>query len=143
MQKSLAVAALMFAGAVHAEWIERASSDEKTLFVDYDTINIVRGNPRLWFMFEFSSTNTNGSKSQKTLYEADCIEGRLRVLSGRSYSGSKGEGKVISSLDSPSSWVYPVPGTFHELVSKDLCDFWHIDKKIENIPKPGPSTGNR
>ena len=54
----------------------------------------------------------------KKLYEIDCTEKRIRILSSAAYSRA---GEVIISDDSPSKWISIMPKSEGEALHKTVC----------------------
>lgn len=54
----------------------------------------------------------------KKLYEVDCAEKRIRILSSAAYSRA---GEVLISDDSPSKWIFTVPKSEGEALRKTVC----------------------
>ncbi len=54
----------------------------------------------------------------KKLYEVDCAEKRIRVLSSVAYSRG---GEVVISYDSPGQWIFIVPKSEGEALHKTVC----------------------
>lgn len=87
--------------------------DELTMFT--------RPGPRattLWVRFE-SQVERDGARSVAQLNEANCSTGEFRVLQQTAYTEPNLRGRAISK--SPSTWVYPTPGSFAETAFKVLC----------------------
>ncbi len=54
----------------------------------------------------------------KKLYEVNCAEKRIRILSSAAYSKA---GEIIISDDSPSGWISIVPKSEGEALDKTVC----------------------
>lgn len=130
MKKAIALFMLTLATSANAvQWMnipEFNKSDQK-LFIDVSSIKVVNGYRRVWLMNSFSKPQIigNGPLEFKTtiiLWEADCKEGRMRVLSALFKSEEMGVGSVVSSFtESDSKWAFVVPGSIGEFNHNVIC----------------------
>lgn len=77
--------------------------------------------PRAWFLTNYSKRTKGGDLSDKGLEEADCSEGKIRLLAVRFYTEPMGEGIVSTSNDHPGEWSYVTPGGVDEEMVRILC----------------------
>ena len=106
MKKIMVMALLMFASAGFAKWEGGyLSNDGKmTLYFDNETIQVNYPLFRSWSLMDFKDPIANNMLSAKILTEYDCDEEKRRVVHVISYSGNKGEGKILSQASSNQAW---------------------------------------
>ena len=102
MKKIMVMALLMFASTGFAKWEGGyLSNDGKmTLYFDNETIQVNYPLFRSWSLMDFKDPIANNMLSAKILTEYDCDEKKRRVVHVISYSGNKGEGKILSQASS-------------------------------------------
>ena len=100
------MALLMFASTGFAKWEGGyLSNDGKmTLYFDNETIQVNYPLFRSWSLMDFKDPIANNMLSAKILTEYDCDEKKRRVVHVISYSGNKGEGKILSQASSNQAW---------------------------------------
>lgn len=105
-----------------AEWVRYGGSDTAIYYYDPATIK-KRGNfVRVWSISDAKRRDSDGVLSRRWLYEHDCAEDRVRILSVADFSENMANGKVVlHSFDSPSEWFYIPPGSVGEILQKILC----------------------
>ena len=106
MKKIMVMALLMFASTGFAKWEGGyLSNDGKmTLYFDNETIQVNYPLFRSWSLMDFKDPIANNMLSAKILTEYDCDEEKRRVVHVISYSGNKGEGKILSQASSNQAW---------------------------------------
>jgi len=106
MKKIMVMALLMFASTGFAKWEGGyLSNDGKmTLYFDNETIQVNYPLFRSWSLMDFKDPIANNMLSAKILTEYDCDEKKRRVVHVISYSGNKGEGKILSQASSNQAW---------------------------------------
>ncbi|MBT6140920.1 MAG: hypothetical protein HOH72_02890 [Nitrosomonadales bacterium] len=106
MKKIMVMALLMLASTGFAKWEGGyLSNDGKmTLYFDNETIQVNYPLFRSWSLMDFKDPIANNMLSAKILTEYDCDEEKRRVVHVISYSGNKGEGKILSQASSNQAW---------------------------------------
>ena len=106
MKKIMVIALLMLASTGFAKWEGGyLSNDGKmTLYFDNETIQVNYPLFRSWSLMDFKDPIANNMLSAKILTEYDCDEKKRRVVHVISYSGNKGEGKILSQASSNQAW---------------------------------------
>jgi len=106
MKKIMVMALLMLASTGFAKWEGGyLSNDGKmTLYFDNETIQVNYPLFRSWSLMDFKDPIANNMLSAKILTEYDCDEKKRRVVHVISYSGNKGEGKILSQASSNQAW---------------------------------------
>ena len=106
MKKIMVMALLMLASTAFAKWEGGyLSNDGKmTLYFDNETIQVNYPLFRSWSLMDFKDPIANNMLSAKILTEYDCDEKKRRVVHVISYSGNKGEGKILSQASSNQAW---------------------------------------
>lgn len=121
MKKSSAVLLFFLCNAAHADWLAMGKTENgNEYFLDPST-KVLRTRPRVWMLVNFPRPDENKVRSTRTLYEADCAEGRLRFLSKSVHSRIDAGGKTIAGTNNPGEWLYPPPETPAEMVFAYLC----------------------
>ena len=113
-----------------ADWKLYSETDFFISYYDKESINRASKNiVRVWvkevntekgitdMMKRFGEEYKNCDHIKK-LYEVDCAEKRIRILSSAAYSKA---GEVIISDDSPSKWIFIVPKSEGEALHKTVC----------------------
>ena len=106
MKKIMVMALLMLASTGFAKWEGGyLSNDGKmTLYFDNETIQVNYPLFRSWSLMDFKDPIANNMLSAKILTEYHCDEEKRRVVHVISYSGNKGEGKILSQASSNQAW---------------------------------------
>ena len=101
-----------------AEWIKLTETSSCIEFVDRSSIAYrPEGTVRVWLKFQYNATRKY--EYDMALWEIDCNERRVRVVSWNTYSY---EG---SSTRDPIStgWTYPPPESRGMFMTEILCDY--------------------
>jgi len=118
------VLAAMSSGAM-AEWVLVSQPDIGTkVYLDPLTIKKDGNLGRAWVLFDFSTANTDGVLSRRTLQEYDCKGERRRTLSISTHSEPMAGGSVLYSATNPNPvppWSYITPDTGGVTVFKLVC----------------------
>ncbi len=113
-----------------ADWKLYSETDFFVSYYDKETINHISKNIINVWVKEVNTekgitdmVNRFGEEFKncdhiKKLYEVDCAEKRIRVLSSVAYSRA---GEVIISYDSPGQWIFIVPKSEGEALHKTVC----------------------
>jgi hypothetical protein len=126
VKKILFVCLLICSTVAQAEWSWfQIGKDQKhgsvSFYIDFSTIKKNKqGNPRGWILQNYQHENA-GVLSAKLLYEADCDDDKLRVLSDAGFSGKMGSGYITDSNDKPSQWAYFMPESVKYDIHWNLC----------------------
>ena len=109
-----------------AEWTRIDWSDEKILYVDFDSIRTRKAENRIVKMWSLNDylRRKDGMLSEIALSDFDCDEETMKLLNLTKFSGKMGSGKVIgkynySSL--PEEWEPVSPGSLGEVLWKAAC----------------------
>ena len=79
------------------------------VYIDYASVRQNGNLRRVWEMNDFPVAR-EGMLSARILFEYDCTEEKLRVLTASGYSGRMGMGEMMEVEPSPS-WDHIAPGT--------------------------------
>jgi hypothetical protein len=117
----LSIPFLLVSPPALAEWTQFGkNSDGDQFFVDISSVK--RGvKPRGWFMLTLMKPSSSGNFSFKHLFEADCAQGRIRILAYRAYELPMGNGSPSASSDQADGWVFADPGSTNEVTLGILC----------------------
>jgi hypothetical protein len=128
MKRLLFVALMMVCSVSWAEWEIFYATAEFTVYVDKSTIRRNGSVAKMWYMTDSLEADTNYSerkyKSTKVRRAFNCLEESSAAISFAQYSGSIGEGSVVTSgevKESELQWNSVVPGTLSENLWKIAC----------------------
>jgi hypothetical protein len=104
----------------HAEWTE-IHADNETLYY-YDLRTLLAGpKPRIYALRSFRLPNAHGDQSAKLLYEADCTNQKIRLMSGVYTKNKTGDGEVSGMINS-NGWMDPSSRIVLEKLFAALCE---------------------
>lgn len=127
MRKLIGVAILFgIAANAAAEWKVIDQQDARVTYIEPSEIKLNGNIVRMWTMVDFKQKQTMPSgprySSNKTLWELDCKEGKIRMLQATAFSGKMGEGTVVWSGGDPApQWDYVSPGSVNSLKYSVAC----------------------
>jgi len=97
---------------------ECSGSGEWSIYVDFSTFRKTEDGRRAWFLWNLALSPPPflsvkpapffGYQSEKMRYEFDRSNDRIKTLQRIAYQRPRGEGVMIHSFSSPSTWTYPV-----------------------------------
>lgn len=122
--KTLILAALLIVtGSVSAEWVEVASTDSTTFYIDPATIRKDGNMRKVWVMQDFKQRQKGGEMSTRARVEYDCKGERYRLLSLSVHPEPMTGGETIASYgeDPRGVWQEIPPGTGGEALLKIVC----------------------
>lgn len=125
---SLTVLLLLSSGPAYAEWVAVISSESSggyTVYVDPDTIRREEDGVEMWELYDHKTRGTKDGYSFlsfKKRNEYGCAEERLRTLATTYYSGSMGNGRLVSSKPDQGKWKRVPPGSVGEALWKVACN---------------------
>jgi hypothetical protein len=126
--KRLLLITLLFLSSdpAYAEWVVVGVSDSgMTTYADPDTIRRKGNLVKMWYLYDFKTTQTILNKSylsSRSQDEYDCTHDRHRALASTSFSGNMGSGKVRSSYSIKGKWEPVSPGTITQALWKVACE---------------------
>ena len=115
-------------GPVYAEWVAVISSESSggyTVYVDPGTIRHEGDGVEMWELYDHKTRGTQDGYSFlsfKKRNEYGCAEERLRTLATTYYSGSMGNGRLVSSKPDQGKWKRVPPGSVGEALWKVACN---------------------
>lgn len=115
---SVGMALSQGANAAWTPYIENADGDVS--FVDKTSLKRRNGIARVWILVDYAQP-TKGVFSGRFYYEADCKEGKLKVLEGVAFSELHAKGQVIDAITKPKDLGYPYPGSVNGHYYEFLC----------------------
>jgi hypothetical protein len=122
MKKTIVLVTLAIAFPVFAGWTRFDSNDKATRYIDVDSV--VRSPPllRVWSFLDFERP-LGSDRSMRLLYEINCKEMKLRVLSVEGFTGQMLAGDVSRGpgWNKPGEWEYIAPGSASENLFKYNC----------------------
>ena len=104
----------------HAEWTEIHA--ENDIFYYYDLSTRLAGpKPRISALRSFRQPTAHGDQSAKLLYEADCTNQKIRMMSGVYTKNKTGDGEVSGMINS-NGWMDPSSRIVMEKLFAALCE---------------------
>ena len=104
----------------HAEWTE-IHADNETLYYYDLTTRLAGPKPRISALRSFRQPTVHGDQSAKLLYEADCTNQKIRLMSGVYTKNKTGDGEVSGMINS-NGWMDPSSRVVLEKLFAALCD---------------------
>ncbi len=111
---------LLLADTAWAEWSLLHEDEEILYFVDPSSKNALQ-RPRIAILREFRRPDAAGNHSARLLYEADCENKQLRLMSGVYLKKSMGNGEVSGMINS-NGWMNPANRPVLQKIYVSLCD---------------------
>lgn len=108
-----------------ADW--RYLSDDETMTIYYDTATVVRhrSTARLWELTDFKAAQVVGTSvylSTMNLWEYNCSERLINLLTGSAYSENMGMGVVVFTANyKTKDWAHVPPGSHSEEGLRIAC----------------------
>jgi hypothetical protein len=117
---------LLLAKPVFAEWTEVGTTDdgESTFFIDRATVRKTANGRRAWTMRNHLKPTTEAGitfESAKALNEFNCALDAIRTLQLIHFSGQRGLGSVVSTVNHTGSWSVVSPESIGEVALKTVC----------------------
>ena len=115
---------LLVSGAAVAEWTIVDVDDELALFVDRTTIRRNGNFVKMWSLIDYKKAKVfegTSDLSERSQYEYDCKEERMRRLALTTFSGQMGSGAVTYTNSDTGNWVPVAPGSVAEAHWKIAC----------------------
>jgi len=110
-QMAVLIPLLAASGNATAEWVNVASYNSITLYVDSTTIRKKGNMVKMWSLLDLNKSDTlegQSYKSIKTQNEFDCKEELNRMLYNSYHTGNMGNGKAFA-INSNLGEMMPVP----------------------------------
>lgn len=112
-----------------AEWVlvSWAADGGFRNYVDFDTVRRTGNTVKVWFLREYARAGYEPGASKphlsaKLMYEYNCKDNTLRLLSGTLYEGRQGAGSPVFALR-PGQWEYAVLGSVDERQMNVACGY--------------------
>jgi hypothetical protein len=124
----LLITVLLLSGgpAAYAEWVKIGTTDDgMTIYVDPDTIRQKGDLVKMWYLYDYESTQTVADSSYlstKAQDEFDCAGELHRTLAFTFFSGKMGSGKADYSNSEEHKWEPVAPRSVDQAVWKIACD---------------------
>ena len=104
----------------HAEWTEIHADNEMLYYYDLST-RLAGSKPRISALRSFRQPTAHGDQSAKLLYEADCTNQKIRMMSGIYTKNKTGDGEVSGMINS-NGWMDPSSRIVLEKIFAALCE---------------------
>ena len=108
-----------------AEWVEIASNQDFTAYVDPVSIRKTGDRVKMWELIDLKAVKVSAAgkdyRSSKTQSEYDCKAGQWRFFFFSDHSGHMGEGEVVYRDADPCTWGPVVLGTISEALWRFAC----------------------
>jgi len=119
------LSSLVFSSVCFAEWtLVSTHVDGHRFYIDLDRIQIKdKGSVLYWNLTDFAK-RIQGNLSAKVFLEADCsIPRKVRVLIFSHYTQPMAQGDPSNTMNKPTEWRYPPPGSSMERDLDKVCPF--------------------
>ena len=120
MKKLLATLLILCTGPVWAGWVHYAESIKDNQYFYHPSSIKGKTVKKVWTKDEVLSADL-GFRSRRALWEIDCKDEKIRVLSFHKYSEPNLEGEITETLNEPSSWSYVPPDTIIKKLFDITC----------------------
>jgi hypothetical protein len=120
VKKLLAIGLVLLSTSAWAEWIEYVKSTDGSLTYVDPTTKTSGNRPRVWIFQRYATRMPSGEMSNKALWEADCLEGRLKGLYFIFYRDTDGKDH-LSTQSGDGQWDYPSPNSVLSSLFLYLC----------------------
>ena len=105
-----------------ADWIPVSKSTLGVIYIDSATIRKDGNLRQAWQITDYQVRGEEGELSERSLYEYDCKEGRVRGLTLSIHSGPMAGGKTLHTAGAnPKGWSYEAPDTAGWTLLKFVC----------------------
>ena len=104
----------------HAEWTEIHADNDILYYYDLSTL-LAGPKPRISALRSFRQPTAHGDQSAKLLYEADCTNQKIRMMSGVYTKNKTGDGEVSGMINS-NGWMDPSSRIVLEKLFAALCE---------------------
>ena len=106
-----------------AEWVEVASSDSVTRYVDFKTIRKQGNIRKVWELWDFKKRLKSGELSMTLRTEFDCKEETDRPLQMNGYSQKMSRGNVLKTVAfNGDEWNSRPPATLGAVTLDAVCN---------------------
>ena len=124
------------------DWVHLSETYKGTYYVNYDNIKRSEDITLMIHMIDYprKQVSANGLPfySELITQEYRCDEPQIRLLQHNTYSGRKGEGKIVYPRSWHSSWTPVVAGTLKETLWRIACDVVESDNVITDYDLANP-----
>ncbi|MDO8263886.1 MAG: hypothetical protein Q7T21_11775 [Gallionella sp.] len=107
-----------------AEWVDIASNENTTIYIDPATIQRAGNRAKMWQLTDFKTANKDMGEaylSAKDQHEYDCKEVKSRRRASSQHSKNMGSGKVVYSDTYTTKWKPVPPDSGIEIMWKFAC----------------------
>lgn len=111
MRAILSTLLILAATSSSAEWTKVTATTDSAYYVDPASMSNSGNLRRVWVIQDYAKQEPNGTRSWRMLLQIDCTGERLRRLAATEYSEAMAGGKILSSWDGESDWIYVAPMT--------------------------------
>lgn len=114
---------LIFSGwtcLCHAEWTAFHADSDIDYYYDLNT-RLSGPKPRISALRSFKQPTAHGDQSARLLYEADCENKKIRMMSGVYSKNKTGDGEVSGMINS-NGWMNPSSRVVLEKLFAALCE---------------------
>ena len=122
MKRTMVLIALSITLPVFAGWTRFDSNEKATRYIDVDSVVHSPPLQRVWAFLDFRRP-LGSDRSMRLLYEINCKEMKLRVLSVEGFTGQMLAGDVSrgQGWNKPGEWEHIAPGSSSENLFNYNC----------------------
>ena len=110
----------LYTALCHAEWTEFHADNDILYYYDLST-RLAGPKPRISALRSFRQPTAHGDQSAKLLYEADCTNQKIRLMSGVYTKNKTGDGEVSGMINS-NGWMDPSSRIVLEKLFAAVCE---------------------
>ena len=122
MKRIIVLTALMITIPLYAGWTRFDSNEKATRYIDIDSVFKSPPMLRVWAFMDFRRP-LGRDRSMRLLYEINCSEMKLRILSVEGFTGQMLAGDLSreQGWNKPGEWEYIAPGSASENLFNYNC----------------------
>ena len=115
---------VLVCSTAHADWIRAGSDDMASIYVDPVTRQRKASLVKMWVLVDYQKPRQLGSGSvgsKESHKEFDCKTAQQRALYTATFSGRKGDGKLVDVSTMIEKWMPIIPGSLEAEELKYAC----------------------
>ena len=122
MKKFVALALLLAAHCVHAEWLAVGEQNGASFYIDLQTVTGTGDTRQAWELLDMPEPDVDGVRSLRFKMEYDCKGKRSRGLAMLTFAERMAAGTELSRLgEDPDGWEVVEAGTIFETRLRAAC----------------------
>jgi hypothetical protein len=126
MKKLLLCLLVLVSTAAQAQWTFVRENAQAKYYFNYSSLKANASTRRVWILQDLKAPSPipDAGLSGLALYEFNCQDDSMRIISIKTYSGRGLTGQLVSSGDMPTApWQSIPPTTTNEFLLRTACEF--------------------